>query len=126
MGETRKEALKLGFDGSMRLEFHGAMVSSEGGLLAYHDVDDALALTAIADAALTDGRTGGNIRHSLTALLRQSVYRRLAGYDDLNDADRLAVDPVMRQVIGGRATETSVRHHPAPHRAAAPPGPAPS
>ena len=105
MGESRKEALRLGFDGSIRLEFHGATVSSNGGLLVYRDVDDALGLTARAGAALTDGRTGTNIRHTLTALLRQSIYSRLAGYDDLNDAKRLAVDPTMRQVVGGRATK---------------------
>lgn len=105
MGEARKEALRLGFDGSVRLEFRGATVSSDAGLLAYRDVDDTFALTATAGAALKDGRTGTNIRHSLTALLRQSIYSRLAGYDDLNDADRLAVDPVMRQLVGGRATD---------------------
>jgi hypothetical protein len=105
MGESHKEALRLGFDGSVRLEFHGATISSDGGLLPYRDLDDALGLTAPAGAALTDGRTGTNIRHTLTALLRQSIYSRLAGYDDINDADRLAVDPVMRQIIGGRATK---------------------
>ncbi len=105
MGESRKKALKLGFDGSVRLEFRGATVSSDGGLLAYRDVDDVFALTATAGAALKDCRTGTNIRHSLTALLRQSIYSRLAGYDDLNDADRLAVDPVMRKLVGGRATD---------------------
>jgi hypothetical protein len=105
MGELRKDALKVGFDGSVRLEFHGATVSSDGGLLVYRDVDDALGLTAPAAAALTDRRTGSNIRHTLTALLRQSIYSRLAGYDDLNDAERLAVDPTMRQVVGGRATK---------------------
>ena len=105
MGESRKKALKLGFDGSVRLEFRGATVSSDTGLLAYRDVDDVFALTATASAALKDCRTGTNIRHSLTALLRQSIYSRLAGYDDLNDADRLAVDPVMRQLVGGRATD---------------------
>ncbi|MCX5659275.1 MAG: transposase [Planctomycetota bacterium] len=97
MGEARKEALKLGFDGSVRLEFHGATVSSDGGLLPYRDLDDAWVFTAPAGATLTDGRTGTIIRHSLTALLRQSIYNRLGGYDDLNDAYRLAVDPVMRQ-----------------------------
>jgi hypothetical protein len=105
MGEARKEALQVGFDASVRLEFHGATVSSDGGLLAYREVDDAMALTAQAGAALADWRTGANIRHSLTALLRQSIYSRLAGYDDLNDAERLSVDPVMRQVVGGRATD---------------------
>ena len=43
-----------------------------------------------------------NIQHSRTALLRQPIYSRLAGYEDVNDADRLGVDPVMRQVVGGR------------------------
>ena len=105
MGESRKEALKLVFDGSVRLEFRGATVSSDTGLLAYRDVDDVFALTATASAALKDCRTGTNIRHSLTALLRQSIYSRLAGYDDLHDADRLAVDPVMRQLVGARATQ---------------------
>ena len=105
MGESRKEALKLGFDGSVRLEFRGATVSSDTGLLAYRDVDDVFALTATAGAAQKDCRTGTNIRHSLTALLWQSIYSRLAGYDDLNDADRLAVDPVMRQLVGARATQ---------------------
>ncbi len=105
MGETRKEALKLDFDRSIRLAFHGATISSDTGLLVYRDVDDAFALTASTGVELSDCRTGTNIRHSLTALLRQSIYSRLAGYDDLNDADRLAVDPVMRQLVGGRAKD---------------------
>jgi hypothetical protein len=41
------------------------------------------------------------------ALLRQSIFSRLAGYEDTNDAERLAVDPTMRQVVGGRASERS-------------------
>ena len=98
MGESRKEALKLGFDSSIRLEFHGATVSSDGGLLAYRDLDDALGLTMTAVTALRDWRTGTNIRHSMTALLRQSVYSRLAGYEDVNDAERLSQDPTFRLI----------------------------
>ena len=60
MGESRKEALRLGFDGSIRLEFHGATISSDGGLLPYRDLDDAFALTVMAGAALRDWRTGTN------------------------------------------------------------------
>ena len=59
MGEARKDALKVGFDGSIRLEFHGATVSSDGGLLAYRDVDAALALTAPAGPPLSDWPAGG-------------------------------------------------------------------
>ncbi len=50
-------------------------------------------------------RTGHNRLHSLVGLLQQSVFGRLAGYDDVNDAARLALDPVMRQVVGGRAVD---------------------
>ena len=52
---------------------------------------------------MTDLRQGGNKRHLLIPLLRQSIYSRLAGYEDVNDAERLAVDPAMRYVVGGRA-----------------------
>jgi hypothetical protein len=49
---------------------------------------------------MNDKRTGRNIQHDMTNLLRQSVYSRLAGYEDVNDAQRLSVDPVMRAVTG--------------------------
>ena len=105
MGEARKDALQVDFDRSVKLEFHGSTISSDGGLLAYRELDEAFELTAMADEVLTDLRTGSNIQHSLTSLLRQSIYSRLAGYDDTNDAERLSIDPVMRQVVGGRATD---------------------
>jgi len=52
---------------------------------------------------LSDGRSGKNTRHVLTGLLRQSVFGRVAGYEDVNDADRLWRDPAMRWIVGGRA-----------------------
>ena len=106
MGERKKDALRVDFDGRIRLEFHGANVTSDAGLLAYRELDEALGLTAMVDdLGLQDPRTGQNTRHSLKALFRQSVYSRLAGYEDTNDAERLCVDPAMRRVVGGRATE---------------------
>ena len=54
-------------------------------------------------------RAGGgrNVQHRLVGLLRQSVYSRLAGYEDTNDAERLAQDPTMRVVVGRRDTDRS-------------------
>jgi len=103
MGEAGQKALRVGFDRAVTLEFDGARVSSDAGLFPYRDLDDAAQLTESGAGLLFDDRTGCNIQHSLTALLRQSVYSRLAGYDDVNDAERLSVDPVMRHVVGGRA-----------------------
>ena len=91
----------------MKLEFHGTKVTSDAGLLAYRELDEALGLTSTVDSELRDIRTGKNTQHGLAALLRQSIYSRLAGYDDTNDAERLALDPAMRHVAGGRAAERS-------------------
>jgi hypothetical protein len=41
--------------------------------------------------------------HRLAGLLRQSVFGRLAGYEDVNDAERLCRDPAMRRVVGDQA-----------------------
>ena len=107
MGETRTDAYRLDFDRKLKVEFHGTKVTSDAGLLAYRELDEALGLTTTIAPDLRDIRTGKNTQHGLTALLRQSVYSRLAGYDDTNDAERLAVDPAMRHITGGRAIEHS-------------------
>jgi hypothetical protein len=102
-GESERERLRLDFDRRLKLEFHGATVTSDAGLLAFRELDDALGLTAMAAEVLADPRTGRNGRHSLIAQLRQAVFGRLAGYEDVNDADRLGRDPAMRWIVGGRA-----------------------
>ena len=105
MGESKKDALRVNFDRKLKLEFHGVKVTSNAGLLAYREIDDAFGLTDMATYELTDNRTGRNTQHSIIALLRQSVYSRLAGYEDTNDAQRLSVDPAMRHVVGERAKD---------------------
>jgi hypothetical protein len=103
-GHPEGESMKLGFDGGIRLEFHGAKVTSDGGLLAYRDLDDALGLFNSVCAVFSDKRTGRNIQHTIPTLLRQSIYSRLAGYEDVNDAERLSIDPVMRAITGKKST----------------------
>ena len=103
MGERRKRALRFDFDGGLKLEFHGSRVTSDADLLAYRELDDALGLTEMAEGVLAEWRTGQNMQHTRKALFRQSIFSRLAGYEDTNDAERLCVDPAMRYVVGGRA-----------------------
>src|SRR5438477_10720079 len=100
MGEAEGTGLRVAFDRRLKLEFHGASVTSDAGLLAFRELDDALGLTEMAAEVLADTRTGRNGRHSLIAQLRQAVFGRLAGYEDVNDADRLGRDPAIRWVIG--------------------------
>jgi hypothetical protein len=88
--------LRVDFDRRLKLEFHGSKITSDAGLLAYRELDDVLGLTDLGGAALSDLRRGKNTRHLLTGLLRQSVFGRLAGYEDVNDAERLLRDPTMR------------------------------
>ena len=107
MGEADNDALRLDFDRKLKLQFHGAKVTSDAGLLAYRELDEILHLTSAIHSELRDIRTGKNTQHGLAALLRQSIYSRMAGYDDTNDAERLCVDPAMRHIAGGRAIERS-------------------
>ena len=88
MGDRRKQALRVQFDGKLKLEFHGANITSDAGLLAFRELDEAFRLTEKGSTLLSDFRRGKNTQHSLLAMLRQSVYGRLAGYEDVNDADR--------------------------------------
>ena len=104
-GESDHGPLRPHFDRRLKLEFHGSRVTSDAGLLAYRELDDALGLTALAGGVLADSRTGRNSWHGIVSLLRQSVYGRLAGYEDVNDADRLGRDPAMRWIVGGKAVE---------------------
>ena len=98
MGEARKTPLRVNFDRRLKLEFHGCNVTSDAGLLPYRELDDVLGLTELAGAVLSDMRRGKNTRHLLMGLLRQSVFGGLAGYEDVNDAERLSQDPVKRAV----------------------------
>jgi len=103
VGESGGVPLRLDFDRRLKLAFHGSRITTDAGLLAYRELDDALGLTDMVGEELVDPRTGRNGRHALTGLFRQSVFGRLGGYEDVNDADRLGRDPAMRWIVGGSA-----------------------
>src|SRR2546430_5937040 len=104
-GESECDVVRLDFDRRVMLQFRGSEVTSDAGLLAYRELDDALRLTAMAGEMLADARTGKNGRHDLIGMLRQSVFGRLAGYEDVNGAVRLRHDPAMRWIGGGKAAQ---------------------
>jgi Transposase DDE domain group 1 len=94
-GGSKSEVLRLDFDRRLMLQFRGSAITSDVGLLAYRELDDTLQRTDTAADMLADARTGKSGRHRLAGPLRQSVFGRLAGYEDVNDADRLYRDPAM-------------------------------
>src|ERR1700694_1098909 len=104
-GESESDAVRLDFDRRQMLQFRGSVAISDAGLLAYRELDDAIGLTAMASDVLGDARTGKNGRHALAGLFRQSVFGRLAEYEDVNDAERLRHDPAMRWIVGGKAAQ---------------------
>src|SRR5450432_4080642 len=107
MGDCQSGDLRVSFDGRLKLKFLGSQITTDAGLLAYRELDEALMLTEMGAVDLQDSRLGKNKQHILLPLLRQSIYSRLAGYEDVNDAQRLCVDPAMRAVVGGRAKDAT-------------------
>ena len=90
MGDGEKASLRLQFNPKVRLAFHGATITTDAGLLAFREFDDALGLTEIAEDYLQESRTGRNILHHLVPLLRQSIYSRLVLLCYMRFKDRLS------------------------------------
>ncbi len=98
MGDKEHKAFQLTFNRFLKVDFQGSRVTSDAGLLLVRELDERLGLGKLIDEHLTDSRQGVNKKFSLTDLLRQSVYSRLAGYEDLNDAVRVSADPTFRLI----------------------------
>jgi DDE family transposase len=102
VGETQKRPFQLSFNSCLRVEFQGARVTSDGGLILVRELDERLGLSALMERHLIDSRPGKNVQLPMADLLRQSIYSRLAGYEDVNDAARLSQDPTFRSSAPGR------------------------
>ena len=101
MGEKENKPFQLSFNGLLKVDFQGSRVTSDGGLILVRELDERLGLGKLIDEHLSDPRQGLNKKFPLADLLRQSVYSRLAGYEDLNDAVRVSADPTFR-LIGSK------------------------
>jgi DDE family transposase len=104
VGERQEQPFELSFNGRLRVDFQGARVTSDGGLLLVRELDERLGFGELIERHLTDGR-GKNTQLPLTDLVRQSVYSRLAGYEDVNDAERLSQDPAFRLIGSEKVLE---------------------
>ena len=91
MGETQNEPFRLSFNSSLKVDFHGSRVTSDSGLVLVRELDKRLGFGEFIERHLVNAR-GKNTQLPLTDLVRQSVYSRLAGYEDVNDDERLSHD----------------------------------
>ncbi|MGQ9635174.1 MAG: IS1380 family transposase, partial [Bryobacteraceae bacterium] len=98
MGEKQNQPFQLSFNAALKIDFQGSRVTSDGGLIVVRELDERLGFGELIEKNLTDSRRGKNTQFPLGDLFRQSVYSRLAGYEDVNDAERLSQDPTFRLI----------------------------
>jgi hypothetical protein len=98
MGEKQNQPFQLLFNASLKVDFQGSRVTSDGGLILERELDERLGFGEHITLHLSDSRRGKNTQPPLADLLRQSVYSRIAGYEDVNDAERLSQDPTFRLI----------------------------
>jgi len=98
MGDKQNQPFQLSFNAALKVDFQGSRVTSDGGLILVRELDERLGLGELIEQHLRDPRRGKNTQFPLADLFRQSVYSRLAGYEDVNDAERLSQDPTFRLI----------------------------
>ncbi|MBM3798398.1 MAG: IS1380 family transposase, partial [Acidobacteria bacterium] len=103
MGDKQNQPFQLSCNGLLKIDCQGLRVTYDGGLILVRELDERLGFGDLIAQHLTDSRRGKNTQLPLADLLRQSVYSRIAGYEDVNDAERLSQDPTFR-LIGSEKT----------------------
>jgi DDE family transposase len=92
--------LGFGFQPKLLVDFAGGTLTSDAGLVLLREFDDQLQLSSDIIDRITEVRDPRYVTHDLAALLRQRLYQIVAGYEDVNDADRLRHDPTFQVVAG--------------------------
>jgi hypothetical protein len=98
MGEKENQPFQLSFNASLKIDFQGSRVTSDGGLILVRELDERLGFGELIAQHLSDSRRGRNTQLPLADLFRESLYSRIAGYEDVNDAERLSQDPTFRLI----------------------------
>ena len=108
MREKRNQPFQLSFNPSLKVDFQGSRVTYDGGLILVRELDERLGFRELIEQHLIDCRAK-NTQLPLADLLRQSVYSRMAGYEGVNDAERLTHDPTFRLIGSERIWERGRR-----------------
>lgn len=101
-GEKESGTIRPQFDRSIEMDFQGAKITSDTGLLLLREIDERFGVLGPMASELEDSRSWVHSKHSLLQMVRQRVYQIAAGYEDCNDADFLRIDPALRLAIGKR------------------------
>src|SRR6202166_4858252 len=88
------------FDRPVVVKFDQRQGSSDGGAILLQAAERRLGLTSALAGCLRDERPPGKVRHALSELITQRVMAMALGYEDANDAARLASDPVHKLLVG--------------------------
>ena len=78
-GESKNEPVRLDFDRRLKREFHGSRITTDAGLLAYRELDDARGLTDRVGDGLVEPRTGKKGRDAVTGWGSQAGCGRHGG-----------------------------------------------
>jgi hypothetical protein len=81
-------------------EFDGGMISSDGGGLLLREVERRTRIIEHLGECFVDHRDPEAIEHSVRELIAQRVFALALGYEDLNDHDRLRLDPLLALLVG--------------------------
>lgn len=101
MGERGKRALRVKFDGKLKLEFHGAKITNDAGLWVLREWNEALGLTAGLEEIVEETRIGAKvIRHARYIIfqLAEVAAPRNLFEAILQKIDRLRLLPATEQV----------------------------
>jgi len=99
-GERENSSVIPCFNRSIRIDFRGAKISSDTGILMLREIDERFNITAPVTERMEDPRRASHLRHTYVDLIRQRVHQMAAGYEDCNDANHLRIDPALRLALG--------------------------
>jgi hypothetical protein len=115
-GESSGEVLRLDFDRRLMVPFRGSVITSDAGLRAYRELDDALGLTTMAGEMLAGARSGWNGRHALVGVGGETArvltgVPSLSAYEigrrvfDLHQRHAEAIRDVLKATVKGHSAE---------------------